>query len=149
MEGESNVLTKKPIGYYCRTSGTTGPSKHFAHTDRPSLFADLLDTDHAIVAELCPNLGRLQKRLLHYVHPHVSVTRSGATNETALTVSNKYNLRSYTTPPAGFRINSFIDANYIHLLFGQPWCLHLPDVHTPGHHDEAAGTMVARYCSRY
>ncbi|XP_071500220.1 uncharacterized protein [Diadema antillarum] len=116
MNGERNVMTRKFHSSYVSTSGTTGRSKMIPQTDRLKIIIDYLDLLYAIVRMKFPHTGIVQKQLFVYIAPVVSRTKNGGLVESALTIGDDTRLY-YTTPPAGFRINSYEVANYIHLLF--------------------------------
>eukprot|EP00057_Strongylocentrotus_purpuratus_P004155 XP_003728140.2 PREDICTED: indole-3-acetic acid-amido synthetase GH3.2 [Strongylocentrotus purpuratus] len=118
MAGEQGVMTQVIPNAFVQTSGTTGPSKYFPQRDHRYLLTSIMDVLYTHLHELCPRLGMLQKKLFHYVQPVMSRAKNGGSIRSAMSLyEDGFMASCYTTPPSGFRIQSFNEANYIHLLF--------------------------------
>ncbi|XP_041483725.1 indole-3-acetic acid-amido synthetase GH3.3-like [Lytechinus variegatus] len=120
MAGERGVMTQVMPNAFIQTSGTTGPSKYFPQRDHRHSLRRMLDIIYSNLHHLCPRLGLLQKKLFHYVQPIMTRTKGGGSVRPAVSVYEEdgFTEACHTTPPAGFCIQSFNQANYIHLLFG-------------------------------
>ncbi|XP_054771984.2 uncharacterized protein LOC129279949 [Lytechinus pictus] len=119
MAGERGVMTQVIPNAFIQTSGTTGPSKYFPQRDHRLTLRRWLDVTFANLHEVCPKIGLLQRKIFHYVQPVMSRAESGGSIRTGISFyEDGFMASCYTTPPAGFRIQSFKEANYIHLLFG-------------------------------
>eukprot|EP00057_Strongylocentrotus_purpuratus_P004156 XP_003728141.1 PREDICTED: 4-substituted benzoates-glutamate ligase GH3.12-like [Strongylocentrotus purpuratus] len=118
MAGEQCVMTQVMPNAFVQTSGTTGPSKYFPQRDQRYLLTRMMDVLYTNLHELCPRLGLLQKKLFHYVQPVMSRAKNGGSIRSAFALyEDGFMASCYTTPPSGFRIHSYDDANYIHLVF--------------------------------
>ncbi|XP_030829738.1 indole-3-acetic acid-amido synthetase GH3.17-like [Strongylocentrotus purpuratus] len=118
MAGEQGVMTQVMPNAFIQTSGTTGPSKYFPQRDHRLVLTRWLDVVFTSLYEVCPRLGILQKKMFHYVQPVISRAKSGGSIRPGISLyEDGFMASCYTTPHAGFRIQSFKEANYIHLLF--------------------------------
>ena len=128
------------------------PSTSLTQIGRGSLQKSM-DIISAIVAELCPQAGLSAEAVLSLCASYYRSNKEWGAYRNWIDGNQQVQLSELHNPTSRIP-NQFLQRRQLHssLVWSsgtKPWCLHLPDVHTLGHHDEAAGTVVARHRMRH
>ncbi|XP_041364892.1 GH3 domain-containing protein-like [Gigantopelta aegis] len=122
MKGEKGVLTSSEPVRYSVTSGTTGKSSTIPVL-KGQVLATLTDgvtEAYYRMASAFPNMKMLQKTLKIFYNSKPRSTPDGVPIGPSSPSPSRMKtmLHMYTTPPAGYDIETEPEALYVHLLFG-------------------------------
>ncbi|XP_071505714.1 uncharacterized protein [Diadema antillarum] len=119
VEGERDVLIHGLPTSYIRTTGTTGKPKYIPQINRMAILSQVMAFMNFVYYDLY-QVGALKKTLYFYVAPEILKTKSGVDIETGAAIAEGYDLglSGFSTPPAGYKINTLHEALYVQLLFG-------------------------------